>query len=299
MISFFEALTENSLLLAALIAGLASSVVSGIIGSYVVVKRIVFISGSISHSVLAGIGFCLWLERTRGVEWVSPLYGALAAAVASAVLIGWIRINYRQREDSVIAALWSIGMAIGVLFISQTPGYNVELSNLLVGNILWVTHTDLYTLIALDIIILATVLCMHKRFLAICFDEEQAQLQGLHVNSLYMLLLILIALSIVLLIQVVGIILVMTMLTIPPAIANLFTTSLSRMMIGAVLINCVFCVSGMDLAYYMDWPGGATIALVAGISYVVCLLPWVRRVFTHAGNRYSTIKEVGNNKVGF
>src|SRR5437868_3838998 len=108
MMSFFEALVQNSLLLSALIAGLASSVVSGIIGSYVVVKRIVFISGSISHSVLAGIGFCLWLERTQGVEWASPLYGALGAAILSAIIIGWIRMNYRQREDSVIAALWSI-----------------------------------------------------------------------------------------------------------------------------------------------------------------------------------------------
>lgn len=279
MISFFDALIENPLLLSALLAGLASSVVSGVIGSYVVVKRIVFISGSISHSVLAGIGFCLWLERTKGIEWLSPLYGALAAAILSAVIIGWIRINYRQREDSVIAALWSIGMAIGVLFISQTPGFNIELSNLLVGNILWVTHTDLYILAVLDVIIVAIVLCMHKRFLAICFDEEQAQLQGLPVNSLYCLLLILTAISIVLLIQVVGIILVMTMLTIPPAIANLFTSSLSKMMIGAVIINCLFCLAGMDLAYYLDWPGGATIALVAGMSYVICLYPSVRKIF--------------------
>lgn len=279
MISFLDALMQNPLLLSALLAGLASSVVSGIIGSYVVVKRIVFISGSISHSVLAGIGFCIWLERTRGVTWASPLYGALVAAIVSALIIGWIRINYKQREDSVIAALWSIGMAIGVLFISQTPGFNVELSNLLVGNILWVTHTDLYTLAILDVLILGIVLCMHKRFLAICFDEEQAQLQGLHVNGLYLLLLILIAISIVLLIQVVGIILVMTMLTIPPAIANLFTTNLSKMMIGAVIINCLFCIGGMDLAYYMDWPGGATIALVAGASYVISLVLDVRKVF--------------------
>jgi zinc transport system permease protein len=290
MISFVEALLENSLLLSALIAGLASSVVSGIIGSYVVVKRIVFISGSISHSVLAGIGFCIWLERTKGVDWLSPLFGALVAAIASALIIGWIRIHYRQREDSVIAALWSIGMAIGVLFISQTPGYNVELSNLLVGNILWVTHTDLYILIALDVIILFTVLCMHKRFLAICFDEEQAQLQGLHVNSLYLLLLVLTAISIVLLIQVVGIILVMTMLTIPPAIANLFTMSLSKMMIAAVAINCLFCISGMDLAYYMDWPAGATIALCAGVSYVVCLLPSVRHLIGYFTQKQKMIE---------
>lgn len=274
--SFFEALATNSLLMSAVIAGLAASVVSGIIGSYVVVKRITFISGSISHSVLSGIGFCLWLERAKGVAWVSPLYGALVAAVASALIIGWIHLNYRQREDSVIAALWSIGMAVGVLFISQTPGFNVELTNFLIGNILWVTPADLYTLAGLDLFILATVFCLHKRFLAICFDEEQAQLQGVPVNALYLLLLVLTAVSIVLLIQVVGIILVMTMLTIPAAIANLFTARLSSMMVIAVGLSCAFCFGGMAAAFHLDWPGGATIALLAGIAYVVALI-WGKR----------------------
>lgn len=279
MISFFDALIENPLLLSAVIAGLAASIVSGIIGSYVVVKRIVFISGSISHSVFAGIGLSLWLERTKGIDWLSPLLGALIAAVLSAIIIGWMRAHYRQREDSVIAALWSVGMAVGVLFISQTPGFNVELSNFLVGNILWVSHADLFVLIALDLTIVLIVTCMHKKFLAICFDEEQAQLQGLHVNALYQVLLILIAISIVLLIQVVGILLVMAMLTIPPAIANLFTPSLSKMMALAIAISSLFCLAGMNLAYQMDWPGGATIALLAGITYVICLLPPLRRLF--------------------
>lgn len=270
-ISFFEALRANPLLLSAVIAGLASSVVSGIIGSYVVVKRIVFISGSISHSVLSGIGFCLWLERAKDIEWITPLQGALIAGILSALIIGWIHLHYRQREDSVIAALWSIGMAVGILFISQTPGFNVELTNFLIGNILWVTPTDLNILFALDIFIILCVLCLHKRFLAICFDEEQAQLQGLRVNVLYLLLLVLTAVSIVLLIQVVGIILVMTMLTIPAAIANLFTSKLSFMMLIAILISGAFCLGGTALAYHVDWPGGATIALVAGITYVSAL----------------------------
>lgn len=265
--SFFEALRTNPLLLSAVIAGAASSVVSGIIGSYVVVKRIVFISGSISHSVLSGIGFCLWLERAKGYEWASPLQGALVAGILSALIIGWVHLYYKQREDSVIAALWSIGMAVGILFISQTPGFNVELTNFLIGNILWVSPQDLYILFGLDLFILAVVLCMHKRFLAICFDEEQALLQGLPVNSLYLLLLVLIAVTIVLLIQVVGIILVMTMLTIPAAIANLFTSRLSMMMGIAIVLSAVFCFMGTAAAYYLDWPGGATIALLAGIAY--------------------------------
>lgn len=271
MMSFFEALRTNPLLLSAVIAGLASSIVSGIIGSYVVVKRIVFISGSISHSVLSGIGFCLWLERAKGIEWISPLAGALIAGIISALIIGWIHLFYRQREDSVIAALWSIGMAVGILFISQTPGFNVELTNFLIGNILWVTPTDLYILFGLDVFILICVVCLHKRFLAICFDEEQAHLQGLPVNALYLFLLVLTAVSIVLLIQVVGIILVMTMLTIPAAVANLFTATLSRVMVIAVLLSCILCFGGTALAYHVDWPGGATIALLAGIVYVAAL----------------------------
>src|SRR5258708_1226966 len=120
MISFFEALRTNSLLFSAVIAGLAASIVSGIIGSYVVVKRFVFISGGIAHSVLAGIGFALWLERSQGYSWANPLYGAMIAAILSALLIGWISLFYREREDTVIAALWSVGMAIGVLFIALT-----------------------------------------------------------------------------------------------------------------------------------------------------------------------------------
>ncbi len=270
--SFFEALIAHPLLLSALLAGFASSVVSGIIGSYVVVKRIVFISGSIAHSVLGGIGFCVWLERTQGVTWASPLLGALIAAIISALLIGWISLNYKEREDSVIAALWSVGMALGVLFISQTPGFNVELNNFLIGNILWVSPQDIGVLLGLDVFILAIVFCLHKRFLAICFDEDQARLQGIPVNLYYLLLLVLTAVTVVLLIQIVGIILVITMLALPPAIANLFTSRLSMMMAIAIGLSCCFYFLGTFAAFHFDWPGGATIALVSGVAYVFVLL---------------------------
>lgn len=272
MSEFLEALYSNPLLLTALFASLAASVVSGIIGSYVVVKRIVFISGSISHSVLSGIGLCLWLERAKGIAWVSPLYGALASGILSALLIGWIHLFYKEREDTVIASLWSIGMAIGVLFISQTPGFNVELTNFLVGNILWVTPQDLNLLIGLDFLIIASVFLLHKRFLAICFDERQARLQNQPVNALYLLLLVLTSITIVLLIQVVGIILVMTMLAIPAAIANLFTSSLSRMIFLAIAISCSLCFFGMALAFHLDWPPGATIALLSGTTYLMAMI---------------------------
>jgi len=270
--SFFQAVIDNPILFAALLAGLAASIVSGIIGSYVVVKRIVFISGGISHSVLSGIGICLWLQRVHGVTWATPLLGALVSSIFAALLIGWIHLHYKEREDSVIAAIWSIGMAVGVLFISQTPGFNVELTNFLIGNILWVTPQDLYFLCGLDAAVLVTVFCLHKRFLAICFDEDQARLQGLPVNFLYLLLLVLTAITIVLLVEVVGIILVMTMLTIPPAIANLYTSRLSSMMFFGVIFSAFFCFSGTMISYHFDWPAGATIALTAGTCYVTIMV---------------------------
>lgn len=272
MISFFDAIVTNHLLLYALLAGLIASVVGGIIGSYVVVKRIAFISGSISHSILAGLGFFLWLERAQNIAAASPFQGALIAGVLSALLIGWIHLKYRQREDAVIAAIWSIGMAIGILFMSQTPGYNVELTNFLVGNLLWVSQRDLIFLGILDALVIATCYLLHNRLLAICFDEDQARLQGLKVNRLYLLLLSLIAVTVVLLMQVVGIILVMTMLTLPATIANLYTNKLSRMMGISILLSMAFCVAGMYLSFHLDWPAGATIALVAGMAYAFSLL---------------------------
>lgn len=268
---FLDAVLHNPILFSAILAGLLASIISGVIGAYVVVKRIVFISGSISHAILGGIGLSIWLERVQDIHWLSPLTGALLAGILSALLMGWIHIRYQQREDSAIAAIWSIGMALGILLISQTPGFNVELNNFLIGNILWVTPNDLYLLVALDALVLGIVAVLHKRLLAICFDPEQARLQGLNVNALYLLLLVLISITIVLLIQVVGVILVMTMLTIPAAIANLMTTRLSFIMAGAVAISSCLCLAGMSIAYDFDLPGGATIALLAGISYAAAL----------------------------
>ena len=272
MSSFIEAISVSQLLFSALLAGLAASVVGGIIGSYVVVKRIAFISGSISHSVLAGIGLFLYLQRAHHVTWLSPLTGALLAAVLSAWLIGWMHINYRQREDSVISAVWSIGMAIGLLFVSQTPGFTVELANLLIGNILWISKNDLQVLLGLDFLVVATVMLLHQKFLQICFDEDQARLQGLHVGRLYLLLLTLIAITVVLLMQVVGVILVMTMLTLPATIANLFTKRLSRMMLLSIFLSALFSVVGTFIAFHLNLPVGATIAMLAGVVYVVALL---------------------------
>lgn len=259
-------------LLYALLAGCAASITSGVIGSYVVAKRIVFISGSISHSVLGGMGLFLWLRRCYHIDWLTPFQGALLSGILSALLIGWIHLKYKEREDTIIAALWSTGMSIGVIFTALTPGYTSELLNFLFGNILWVSTQDLYVLLGLDALIITLVAIYHRKFLAICFDEKQALLQGIPVGSLYLLLLCLVAISVVLLIQVVGAILVIAMLTIPPAIAGVLAHRLSRIMIVAVLLGWLFTFIGMFASYELNWPPGATIALVAALFYAVSLL---------------------------
>lgn len=270
--TFFQAITKNPFLLLALFAGLAASFASGIIGSYVVVKRIVAISGSIAHSVLGGMGIFLWLKRTYGWDILTPLYGALFAGLLSALLMGWIHLKYKEREDTVIAALWATGMSVGVIFIALTPGYNVELLNFLFGNILWVTHSDIRLLLVLDVLIIGLVALLYRRFLAICFDEDQTQLQGMSVKLFYLLLLCLVAISVVLLIQVVGAILVIAMLAIPAAVAGAWTQRLSVMMFLAVLLGCVFTGAGMYAAYELNWPPGATISLFAACVYSLSLL---------------------------
>jgi zinc transport system permease protein len=217
------------------------------------------------------MGFCLWLQRSHGLSWLDPIWGAFASAIGSALLLGWIHLNYRQREDAVIAAIWSTGMAIGMIFISLTPGTNVELLNYLFGNILWIEGRDLIRLAVLNAAILAIVSFYYRRFLALCFDEEQALLQGVPVRGLYLLLLSLVAISIVLLMQIIGTILVIALLTIPATLAGLFTHRLSVMMGVAAALCALFSLLGLGTAYALNWPPGATIALVAALGYLILL----------------------------
>jgi zinc transport system permease protein len=267
-----------SFLLSSMIAGIAASITSGIIGSYVVVKRIAFMSGSIAHSVLGGMGFFLWLKRKYQWEGLDPLYGALIAAILSALLIGWIHLKYREREDTIIAALWSTGMALGVIFISLTPGYNVELMNFLFGNILWISKKDLILLSILTIFVVMITFIMHRKFQAVCFDEVQSELRGISSKKYYIFLLNLVALSVVILIQVVGAILVIAMLTIPPAIASHSSKTLSQMMAKAILWSLVSTFTGLILSFGVNWPPGATIALLAAIVYMGHLFKLQRAV---------------------
>lgn len=273
------AFLSNSFLQMALLASLLASIASGTIGSFVVVKRIAFIAGAISHSLLGGMGFCLWLQRSYGLDWCDPLFGAFAGAIGSALLLGWIHLNYRQREDAVIAAIWSTGMAIGVIFISLTPGTNVDLMNFLFGNILWINARDLILLGMLDVFIIGVIFYYYRRFLALCFDEEQALLRGIPVRRLYMLLLSLVAVSVVLLIQVIGTVLVIALLTIPATLAGLFTNRLPIMIGSAICLSALFSFIGLEASYLLDWPPGSTIALLAALVYFA-VLPLKRKKFS-------------------
>ena len=265
MSEFLSALSQESFLQMAVLAGLLASLGCGLIGTFVVVKRITFIAGGIAHSVLAGMGAAAYFG-------FDPLPGALLAAVISALLIGWIRLNWEAQEDTLIGVLWATGMAIGLIFISRTPGFNTELMSYLFGNILLVPMQDLWFMVVLDVVLLLAVVLFYRQFLAVIFDEEFARLRGVPVNFFYLLLLCLIALTVVLLIHVVGLILVIALLTLPAAIAGHYVRSLSHMMMIATLLGCAFTSGGLALAYTPDLPVGPVIILLAGFTYVLSAL---------------------------
>lgn len=262
---FLEAVRAHPFLQKALLLGLFSSVACGTMGTYVVVKRISFISGGISHAILGGMGVAYFLGS-------SPRIGALASALVAAVLIGLTSLKARQREDTAIGALWATGMAIGIVFISRTPGYSVDLMSYLFGNILLVRDADLVWTACLDVVVLASVAVFYNGFLAVCFDEENARLQGIPVEVTYIGLLCLIALTVVILVQVVGIVLVIALLTLPAAVANLFARRVSRMMVLACLLGVAYVWGGLFVSYGPNLPAGASIILVAATSYLVCLV---------------------------
>jgi zinc transport system permease protein len=265
MSELIQAFSEYAFLQTALLAGLLASIGCGVIGTFVVVKRIAFMAGGIAHSVLGGMGAALYFG-------FDPLLGALAAAVISALLIGMVRLAWNAQEDTLIGALWAIGMAIGILFIVKTPGYSTDLMSFLFGNILLVPRRELWFMAGLDLVLVLTVVLFYRQLLAVTFDEEFARLRGVPVTFFYLLLLCLVAVTVVLLIQVVGLILVIALLTLPAAIAGHYVHSLGGMMLIATLLGGVFTSAGLALSYGPDLPAGPTMVLLAGSVYVVSAL---------------------------
>ncbi len=268
---FWRVLLNHSFMQHAVLAGILASFACGVSGAYVVVKRITFISGGIAHAVLGGMGIAYYYR-------LNPFYGAIVFALLAAVILGTVKVKIRQHEDTVIGALWAVGMATGIIFMSLTPGYNVDLMSFLFGNILMVSRTALLITFVLDAVIFGVVLLFYRQFLAVCFDEDAARLRGLPVEFLYILLLCLIALTIVILIQVVGLILVIALLTMPAAIARLFSQTLKRMMIWASLLGSLFTTFGLAVSFVPNLPAGATIIIIAGVGYIIALV--VNRLLT-------------------
>ena len=271
MVELLQALSDPDIafLRYALAAGLLAGIAFGIIGSFVVVKRISYLAGSIAHCVLGGIGAALYLQQAQGLSWCDPMLGALISALAAALIIGLVSMYAHEREDTVISALWVLGMAAGILLIAITPGYTDPMSYLF-GNILMISAADVWMILILDSIIVAACILFYNRMQAICFDEEFARLRGLRTRLLYLLLLGLTALTIVLLVRIVGIIMVVALLSLPAAIAGQFSSRLWQMMLGAAVISMCCIAAGLCLSYSLDLPGGATIVLLTGAVYLVC-----------------------------
>lgn len=268
MSEFLTDFQKYSFLQNALLTGVLASVACGIIGTYVIVRRISYIADGIAHTVLGGMGAALFLNKVYHWPSVTPLYGALVAALIAAFIIGLVSLRAKQREDTAISALWAIGMAVGIIFISKTPGYNEDLMGYLFGNILMVSSRDLWMLAGLDALIVIAGLLFYNQFLAVCFDQEFAGLRGLKVEAFYLLLLCLAALTVVVLSTVVGIVMVVAMLTLPVGIAALFSRNLWGMMVISTALCAVFTTAGLFLSYGPDYPAGATTIVLAGIAYL-------------------------------
>lgn len=249
----------------AVFTALLASVACGIIGVYVVVNRIVFLSDGISHAAFGGIGLGYFLGS-------NPIYAAITFAVAVAVGVGATSKKLGAREDTVIGVIWALGMAVGIILIKLTPGYVPDLFSYLFGNILTVPRSDLIVMLVLDLILVLTVALLFKELLAISFDREFAQTLRLPVNLIYYILLTLVALTVVMLIRVVGVILVMALLTIPAAVSEIFTKRLIHMMFGAAALSLLFTLLGLWLSYLTNLPSGATIVLLASAVYFSTLL---------------------------
>jgi len=248
----------------ALIAGMLASIACGIIGTYVVVRRMVSVSGGISHAAFGGIGLGYYLG-------IDPLIGAAGFTVAAALGMGALQLRARQQMDTLNGAVWAAGMAHGILFVYLTPGFAPALFSYLFGNILLVPRGDILLMAVLVTVIVAVVAYLYRELQAVTFDPDYATVMNLPVERLFLLLLVLIALTVVMLIRVVGIILVIALLTLPAALSRLYAPRIWSMMLGAVALGIVFTVTGIWLSYFINVPSGATIILVSTLAYAGAL----------------------------
>jgi len=256
-----QALFEYQFLRNALLASILASIVCGIIGVVVVEKKLVMMSGGIAHTSYGGVG----LGYLMGFE---PIIGAFLFSICAALGIGYIKRRGGARSDVLIGLFWPLGMALGILFISLMPGYPPNLSSYLFGSILSVTKTDLYLIASLTAVVTLAIASLFQNWKAYLFDEEFASIIGIKTALLEYLLLALIAMTVVVLIRVVGIILVLALLTAPSATAGMLTANLKNRMLFSILLGAVFCVAGLWLSYEFNIASGAVIVILSVICYL-------------------------------
>jgi len=249
----------------ALAAGLLASVICGIMGTLVVVNRIVFLSGGIAHASYGGIGLAFFFG------W-PYLLSTIGFSLAAAMVMAAVSFKAKHRADTIIGVIWAIGMAFGIILIDLTPGYNVDLMSYLFGSILAVPASDLFIMLAMGILIAILVVHYYKDLLALSYDAEFARIRGVPVKALYFTMICMLAVTIVMVIQVVGLILVIALLTIPPFIVEKYAKSLAQMMVGSSLLGALFTIAGLWLSYTYDLTSGASIILVSGIAFLISLL---------------------------
>lgn len=250
----------------AVYASILSAIVCGIIGSYIVVRRIVFVSGGITHASFGGLGLGLYLG-------INPIISAGITAILAALGIGTLSKRGQMREDSAIASIWALGMALGVLFMSLSPGYTSGLSSYLFGNILLVSHSDLWALLILTGVLLLGLSLYYKPILYSTFDSDFATTRGLPVETINLIILILVSISMVLCIRIVGIMLLMSLLTLPQSIMSLFTAKFKHIIIGSTLLCLTANVAGLSLSPYLaSIPTGVLIVLILFLMFGIAKL---------------------------
>jgi zinc transport system permease protein len=249
----------------AVMAGIMASAICGVIGTLVVVNRIVFLAGGIAHAAYGGIGLAFFL----GLPYIVGIFGF---SIVVSMIMAAITLKEKNRADTFIGVVWAVGMALGVILLDIKEGYNVDLMSYLFGSILAVPSSELYVMAGLSSFIVITVGFYYHDFLAMSYDQEFAQLRGVAVMPLYFLLIGMIAISVVMVIKVVGLILIIALLTIPPYIAEKYTQSLLQMMLLSALLSVMFSLIGLWISYKLNLTSGATIIMVAAAVFFLSFL---------------------------
>ena len=245
----------------ALWGSLLISIACGIVGTYVVSRRMVFISGGITHASFGGLGLGFYLG-------VNPFLTALAFSILSAFGIEWISRTHHVREDSAISAVWSLGMAIGAVFIVLTPGYAPNLSSYLFGNILTVSGNDIFVALVVVTFLCVMLFLFYHPIVVTAFDRDFALTQGIPVRAIEYVMTCFIAVTIILSIRLVGIMLLMSLLTVPQMTVNLLTSNFKRIIWGSILIGFLACVAGLFFSYYLQAPSGAFIIIILIVFFI-------------------------------